>query len=86
MPRKDPKRKRKPVTEKELPVFSKKNYQLMGGGAGLVFIGFAIMAFENEIDGFISLFISPVLVIAGFIAFGFGIMHNKQNDKDSEEE
>lgn len=81
MPRKDPKRQRKSSVAKEVPIFSKQNYQLMAGGAGLVFIGFAMMAMENEIDGFVSLFISPILVIAGFIVFGFGIMR-KKNDRN----
>jgi len=83
MPRKDLKRKRKPATEKELPVFGRKNYQLMGGGTALVFLGFALMRMENEIEGFISLFISPLLIIAGFIAFGFGIMLKKP-EQDSQ--
>ncbi|MCH8556989.1 MAG: DUF3098 domain-containing protein [Balneolia bacterium] len=83
MPRKDPKRKRKSPVEKEVPIFSKQNYQLMAGGAGLVFLGFTIMAMENEIDGFVSLFISPILVIAGFIVFGFGIMKKKSDANEA---
>ncbi|MCC5933789.1 MAG: DUF3098 domain-containing protein [Candidatus Cyclonatronum sp.] len=76
MPRKEPRRAKRsgsvPVTES--PVFGSENYKLMAAAAGLIFAGFAIMALENEISGFFSLYISPVLVVAGFIVFGWGII------------
>ncbi len=78
MPRKEPRRQKKGKIKAEPPVFGSLNYKLMGGGAGLIFLGFAIMALDNAIDGFLSLFVSPVLVIAGFIVFGFGIVADKK--------
>ncbi len=55
----------------------------MALGGGLIFLGFAIMAFENAIDGFLSLFVSPILVIAGFVVFGFGIARKSRNHDDT---
>jgi hypothetical protein len=46
-------------------LFSPLNYKLMGLGVLLVIIGFTIMRLENEVYGFISLYISPVLILGG---------------------
>src|SRR5690625_5151515 len=42
------------------------NYKLMGMGVLLVIVGFTIMTIENEVYGFISLYISPVIILAGY--------------------
>lgn len=59
---------------KQPPVFGEVNYKFMGGGGGLIFAGFALMAMFNTIDGFVPLYISPILVVAGFVVFGYGII------------
>lgn len=76
MPRKEPRRTKRNTTAgtPENPVFGAENYKIMSASAGLIFSGFAIMALENEISGFFSLYISPVLVVAGFALFAWGIM------------
>ena len=76
MPRKEPRRFKKNTVNApaEKPVFGAENYIPMAAAATLLFVGFGIMALENQIDGFISLYISPVLVLAGFILFGWGII------------
>ncbi len=37
-------------------------------------IGFTIMRLENEVYGFISLYIAPVLIMAGYITVVFAIL------------
>lgn len=65
------KRRRK---EKKPMVFSALNYKILGIGILLVIIGFTIMRLENEVYGFISLYISPILIMAGYITVIFAIL------------
>lgn len=55
-------------------VFSALNYKILGAGVLLVIIGFTIMRLENEVYGFISLYIAPVLIMAGYITVVFAIL------------
>ena len=42
------------------------------------------MYMENEIDGFISLFISPILIMAGYVIVIFAILkHNRGKKEES---
>lgn len=65
---------RKAVTPKEPPIFGPLNYKLMAGGAAVVLLGLALMAMFNAIDGFVPLYVSPLLMIGGFLLFGYGII------------
>ena len=59
--------------------FSAFNYKLLGIAVLLIVGGFAAMYMENEIDGFISLYVSPVVVMAGYVLVIFAIMkHDRQ--------
>jgi len=66
--------KRRRKKDKKPLVFSALNYKIMGAGVLLVIIGFTIMRLENEVYGFISLYIAPVLIMAGYITVVFAIL------------
>lgn len=55
-------------------LFSSWNYKVLSLGLLLVIIGFTAMYLENEVNGFISLFISPIVVMAGYVTVIFAIM------------
>ncbi len=55
-------------------IFQSLNYKLLVVGLILVTAGFTAMYLENEVSGFISLFISPIVIIAGYITVIFSIM------------
>lgn len=55
-------------------VFGRRNYILIGVGVLAVVVGFVMMRLENEVDGFISLYVSPLLIMAGYIEVLYGIM------------
>lgn len=76
------KRRRKPADNQPM-FFSAYNYKLIGVAIFLIIFGFTIMYMENEVNGFISLFISPILIMAGYILVIFAIMKHDRND-DSE--
>jgi len=60
--------------EQKPMVFSALNYKILGIGVLLVIIGFTIMRLENEVYGFISLYIAPVIIMAGYITVVFAIL------------
>ena len=59
--------------------FSAFNYKLLGIAVLLIVGGFSAMYMENEINGFISLYVSPIVVMAGYVLVIFAIIkHDRQ--------
>lgn len=58
------------------------NYKIMGLGVLLVIIGFTAMRIENEVYGVISLYISPIVILSGYIVVIYSIL-KKNHKKDS---
>lgn len=75
-------KKKKNETRKE-PLFTVLNYKLMGLGLFLVMFGFSIMYMENEVNGFISLFISPLVILSGYGIVLYAIMKRDTNEPES---
>ncbi|TVQ04384.1 MAG: DUF3098 domain-containing protein [Balneolaceae bacterium] len=69
----DKKKQRKKKENKPI-IFTAYNYKLMGLGVIFVLTGFTIMRLENEVYGFISLYIAPVIILAGYIVVIFAIL------------
>ena len=66
--------KRKQKKEKKPMLFSPLNYKIMGFGALLIIVGFFAMRLENEVDGVISLYLSPIVIMAGYITVIYAIL------------
>ncbi len=65
--------------------FSAFNYKLIGIAILLIVSGFTAMYLENEIDGVISLYVSPLVILAGYVVVIFAIMkHDRPQESDSE--
>ncbi len=64
--------------------FHRKNYQLMVGGLLVILTGYAIMAFENEVDGFWSLYVSPILLLAGYMEIIYAIVWRPKAESATE--
>ena len=65
--------------------FSAFNYKLIGIAILLIVSGFTAMYLENEIDGVISLYVSPLVILAGYVVVIFAIMkHDRPQEADSE--
>lgn len=62
--------------------FSAYNYKLMGIAIFLITAGFSAMYFENKVNGLISLYISPIVVMAGYILVIFAIIKHDRDDDD----
>ena len=66
--------------------FSSFNYKLIGIAIFLIITGFASMYIENEVEGVVSLFISPILIMAGYVVVIFAILkHNRTTKEESEQ-
>ena len=60
-----------------LPPFGKKNYIFVLAGIAIIAIGYLIIGTENFVDATqfsLSLHVCPFIILAGFIAVGYGIM------------
>lgn len=55
-------------------VFGRRNYVLLLVGVVAVFVGFVMMRLENEVDGFISLYVAPLIILAGYLEIIYAIM------------
>ncbi|MEX0770532.1 MAG: hypothetical protein WD035_07360 [Balneolaceae bacterium] len=61
------KRKGKGRKENNPMLFTPLNYKILGIGVLLVVLGFTAMYLENEVRGFVSLYISPIVIMAGYL-------------------
>ena len=48
-------------------IFDSWNYKVLAVSLLLVIAGFTAMNIENEVYGFISLYISPIVIMAGYV-------------------
>ena len=76
--------KQRKVDDKPM-FFSAFNYKLIGIAILLIFAGFTAMYLENEVHGFVSLYISPIVIMAGYVIVIFAIMkHDRTEPTDTE--
>jgi len=69
-----PSARRKRKIKKDPMLFGPLNYRILGVGVLLVIIGFTAMYIENEFKGFISLYISPIVIMSGYVTVIFAIL------------
>lgn len=67
-----------------LMIFESLNYKLLALGLILVIAGFTAMYLENEVYGVISLYISPIVIIAGYVVVIFSILVHPAKTKMSD--
>lgn len=65
------KRRRK---NKSTPVFKRWNYILVCLGLLAVVVGFALMRLENQVDGVLSLYVAPLLILGGYLEIIYAIL------------
>jgi len=64
-------------------VFTRRNYVLIAIGVLAVVVGYALMAIENELYGFISLYVAPIIILGGYVEIIYGIMWRADDEKQS---
>lgn len=64
-------------------VFDRRNYVLLLIGLALIVVGYVVMRAENEVDGFLSLYVAPLLLLGGYLEIIYAILWRpKQHAKD----
>jgi hypothetical protein len=59
----------------------RENYFLIGIGFAVILLGYLLIGIERDVDGFLSLNVSPILIIGGFIWIIYAILYKpKSND------
>ncbi|MEX2601021.1 MAG: hypothetical protein WD355_05195 [Balneolaceae bacterium] len=71
-------------SEQKPMLFSAVNYRWMGAGVLLVIIGFTMMYLENEVRGFISLYVSPILILGGYMVVLAAILKKSNPPADGQ--
>lgn len=61
-------------------LFDAWNYKMLIAGLLMITAGFTAMYLENEVHGFISLYLSPVVIMAGYVTILVAIM-SKHGDE-----
>jgi len=59
-------------------VLDQHNYVLLGVSVAMIVGGFTAMALENSFQGFISLFIAPPVILAGYLLVIWAILDRKR--------
>jgi len=69
-----------------LLVFEKRNYLLLLVGVALIVVGFTAMYLENQYQGFISLYVSPILIVGGYAEIIYALLWSPSDEEPAEEE
>lgn len=55
-------------------VFSRHNYVLLLMAVAFVFLGYVIMRIDNQVEGFISLYVAPLMILGGYLGVIYAIL------------
>lgn len=62
-------------------VFSRRNYVLLLFGVAAIVLGYVMMRIENEVDGFISLYVAPILILGGYLEIIWAILASEKEEE-----
>jgi hypothetical protein len=55
-------------------LFTRRNYQLLLLGVALVVSGYLVMRADNQVDGFLSLYVAPLMILGGYLEVIYAIL------------
>lgn len=67
-------------------IFEARNYVLFFVGVLLIVVGFTAMYLENAFEGFISLYVSPILIVGGYAEIVYALLWWPDEEDDLNEE
>lgn len=65
-------------------IFTRQNYILLLLGVVAIVIGYATMRLENEVDGFISLYVAPLLILGGYLEIIYAILWRPKEKQETD--
>ncbi|MFQ3599141.1 MAG: DUF3098 domain-containing protein [Chloroherpetonaceae bacterium] len=63
----------------EMPL-QKENYLFIGIGFAVILLGYVLIGIEHAVDGFLSLNVSPILIIGGFIWIIYAVLYKPKSN------
>lgn len=66
--------KRKTREDRSSLIFQKQNYGLMAVSMLLIIVGFVAMYLDGQFLGFVSLTVSPIIILAGYALLVYAIL------------
>jgi len=75
--------RRSPRRQVQQLVFERQNYLLLIAGVLLITLGFVLMRIENKVDGIISLYLAPVLILGGYLEIIWAILWKPRKEETS---
>ncbi len=63
-------------------VFQRHNYVLLLIGLALVVVGYIVMRVDNQVDGFLSLYVAPLLILGGYMEVIYAIMWRPKQEEE----
>lgn len=66
-------------------VFENRNYILLLVGVLLITVGFTAMYLENAYQGFISLYVAPILIVGGYAEIIYALLWSPSKDDATDE-
>lgn len=67
-------------------VFEKRNYTLLLIGVFLIVIGFVAMYLESAYQGFISLYVAPIVIVGGYAEIIYALLWSPSDEAPEEED
>jgi len=65
-------------------VFTRKNYTLLLIGLALIIVGYVAMRIDNQVEGFISLYVAPLMILGGYLEIIWAIFHKEKSEPESD--
>jgi NADH:ubiquinone oxidoreductase subunit K len=62
-------------------IFESQNYLLMAASVALIVIGFVAMYLDGQFLGFVSLTVSPILIVAGYALLIYAILWRSDDEE-----
>ncbi|MFN3345945.1 MAG: DUF3098 domain-containing protein [Chloroherpetonaceae bacterium] len=60
----------------------KENYLFIAIGIAVILLGYLLIGIEHDVDGFLSLNVSPILIIGGFIWIIYAILYKPKSNNN----
>lgn len=62
------------------------NYVLLAAFVGLIVLGYGLMRWENEVQGVISLYVSPILLMVGYLGIMYALVWAPRKERPSDDQ
>ena len=66
-------------------LFTRRNYLLILLGVAAVVVGYLAMWLESEVDGTISLYVAPLLILGGYLEIIYAILWRPREEPVAEQ-